>query len=137
MDSSEEPCCDICGDEMREKAVHKLLCGHSYHYECLMKSFQTERKASNQCPLCRRTVGLLPVVNALPRLIRGVHVPLYPTDQYLLPSLQCEPCSVTLKTGKRKGDCCGSKCMLGMSTCKRHHQSYLKSQDKLKALNTA
>ena len=62
--------------------------------------------------------GVVAGSECLTQVDSGVHIPLYPTDNFPPPPLQCEPCSVALKTGKRKGDCCGSKCMLGMTTCK-------------------
>lgn len=132
MSESTEPCCDICGDDLRDKYVYQLPnCPHKYHYECLLKSFMCDRKRMNQCPLCSKPSGLLPIVNSLPKLVRGIHY----SSQQEVPEKINEPCTVILQSGKRKGCSCGSKCMIGMSTCKRHHQSYLKAQDKLKALD--
>ena len=70
----ETPICDICADPQKDKLMYKLQCGHAFHYECIMKTFQCDRKTNtNQCPLCRQPHGLLPIVNALPRLIYGIH----------------------------------------------------------------
>ena len=117
--------CDICGDAHKDKFMITLNCNHSFHYECVMKSFQCDKKASgNNCPLCRQTHGLLPVVNGLPKLIRGIH--------YInaMPQHTQVRCCELLKSGKRKGLPCGCKCMIGMNVCKRHHVSNLKQQEK-------
>ena len=119
----ETPICDICADPQKDKFMYRLKCGHSFHYECIMKSFQCDRKTNtNQCPLCRQTHGLLPIVNALPRLIYGIHYCEYPPP----PKPEEIRCVEILKSGKRKGDVCGSRCMIGMNMCKRHHKSVIK-----------
>ena len=71
--SEEEIFCDICGESHKLKSVHTLQCNHSYHYECIQKSFLYDRKRHNNCPLCRKPAGLLPLVNGLPKLIKGIH----------------------------------------------------------------
>ena len=119
-------CCDICGDLLNDKCVIKLNCNHSFHYECVMKSFQCEKKKMNSCPLCRQTHGLLPVVNGLTKVTRGIHY----IDYKNIPELNNTPCSTLLKSGKRKGEPCNAKCMLGMTVCKRHHLSTLKQSNK-------
>lgn len=124
-----ELCCDICGDALNSKYVHTLKCNHSYHYECIMKTFMYDKKRSNQCPLCRTKNGLLPLVNGLPKLTRGIHF--YNLDNGL-PHYECKPCIAILQSGKRKGLSCGSKCKLGFSICKRHHTSKLTKEKKVK-----
>ena len=121
-----EECCDICGDPQKEKYMFTLQCGHSFHYECIMKSFQCDRnKYANKCPLCRQPHGLLPIVNGLPRLIYRIHY-----DSYPPPKQEDIRCVEILKSGKRKGEPCGSRCMIGMNMCKRHHKSFIKQPDK-------
>ena len=123
----EEPCCDICGDPHKLKYVQALKCNHSYHYECILKAFLCDRKRHNQCPLCRQSHGLLPLVNGLTKIVKGIHyLNEYPVDYVQL------PCPVILKSGKRKGFGCGSKCIIGLSMCKRHHTAILKKEDKEK-----
>lgn len=123
-----DTCCDICGDLLNDKCVIKLNCNHSFHYECVMKSFQCEKKKMNSCPLCRQTHGLLPVVNGLTKVTRGIHY----IDYKNIPQLNNTPCCTILKSGKRKGEPCNAKCMLGMDVCKRHHLSTLKQSSKPK-----
>jgi len=117
-----DTCCDICGDLLNDKYVIKLYCNHSFHYECVMKSFQCEKKKMNSCPLCRQTHGILPVVNGLTKVIRGIHY----YDNKNIPQLNNTPCCTILKSGKRKGEPCNAKCMLGMDHCNRHHLFTLK-----------
>ena len=125
--SDEEICCDICGDPHKLKYVQTLKCNHSYHYECILKAFMCDKKKHNQCPLCRQSHGLLPLVNGLPKLVKGVH---YMDLTKGLPKYECTPCNSTLKSGKRKGLQCGSKCMIGFTMCKRHYTAKLKKEDK-------
>ena len=123
----EEDCCDICGEPHKLKYVQTLKCNHSYHYECILKTFTFDRKKQNECPLCRAKNGLLPLVNGLPKLIRSIHY----IDEYPL-EYQPGTCTTPLKTGKRKGLGCGAKCMIGLPICKRHHNAQLKKEEKLK-----
>ena len=123
-----DTCCDICGDLLNDKCVIKLNCNHSFHYECVMKSFQCEKKKMNSCPLCRQTHGLLPVVNGLTKVTRGIHY----IDYKNIPQLNNTPCCTILKSGKRKGEPCNAKCMLGMTVCKRHNS---KQTNNLKKVN--
>jgi len=129
--------CDICGDLLESKYVQTLQCNHSYHYECIMKTFMYDKKRNNQCPLCRTKNGVLPIVNGLPKLSRGIHF--YNND--VIPEYNSEPCNAILLSGKRKGLVCGSKCMLGFNVCKRHHTSQLikekKEKEKHKGLGDA
>lgn len=118
--------CDICGDLLNDRCVIKLNCNHSFHYECVMKSFHCEKKKMNSCPLCRQSHGLLPVVNGLTKVTRGIHY----IDYKDIPELNNTPCCTLLKSGKRKGEPCNAKCMLGMTVCKRHHLSNLKQTTK-------
>ena len=115
----ETPICDICADPQKDKLMYTLKCGHSFHYECIMKTFQCDRQKHNKCPLCRQHHGLLPIVNALPRLIYGIHYYEFPPP----PKPDEIRCVEILKSGKRKGEACGSRCMIGMNMCKRHHKS--------------
>jgi hypothetical protein len=123
-----EECCGICGEEHSRKYVHTLKCNHSYHYECILKTFTFDRKRTNACPLCRQPNGFLPLVNGLPRLYKYIHyVGDHPTNY------ECTPCNIVLQSGKRKGNECGKKCMIGLSMCKRHHISALTKKDKILA----
>jgi len=117
--------CDICGEPHKHKYVITLKCNHSFHYECIQKSFLCDRKRKNSCPLCRGKHGLLPLVNGLPRLYSGIHfINKYPVDYV------CTPCNSPLQSGKRKGSPCGAKCMIGLQVCKRHHISKIKREEK-------
>ena len=115
MSDEEDPCGDICGDTIQSKCSLTLKCNHTYHYECIQKTFLMDRKKRNKCPLCSQIHGLLPLVNGIPKLYYGIHyLDEYPKDY------QCKPCTQLLKSGKRKGCECGAKPMLGSEVCKRH-----------------
>ena len=53
-----DTCCDICGDLLNDKCVIKLNCNHSFHYECVMKTFLADKKKINQ--FVRRDIELKP-----------------------------------------------------------------------------
>jgi hypothetical protein len=115
--------CDICGEAHNLKYVHTLDCNHCFHYDCIMKTFMMDIKKYNKCPLCRKSSGLLPLINGLPKIIKGIHyITEYPSNY------QSTKCSVILKSGKRKGQECGSKCIVGFDMCKRHHISKIKKE---------
>jgi len=118
--------CNICGDKLSDKYTISLNCNHTYHYECIQKTFMYDRKKMNNCPLCRQSNGILPLVNGLQKLIKGIHyVNEYPK------TYNAGKCCEILKSGKRKGMTCGIKCALGMDICKRHHTSKIKKEEKL------
>lgn len=120
-----EDYCEICSEDNNTKLVYKLPCGHSFHYECIQKSFQYDRTRTNQCPACRNPSGLIPLVNGISCLIPGIHY-----YGQIIPEYSVTMCQSILKSGKRKGEECNCKPMLGFTVCKRHHQINLKKQIK-------
>jgi hypothetical protein len=127
--------CDICGESHMCKYMHTLPCKHAFHYECIMKSHVATRSKCNTCPLCRTPSGFLPIVNGLSKVIRGIH---YSHKAAHAPPMEnSQPCSTLLKSGKRKGQECGAKCMIGFGECKRHHISTKKGLAKPQGLVTS
>ena len=57
--------CSICLNRIGLRTIGTLQCGHRFHYECILKSFQTSQEHNNVCPYCRHTIERLPVVNGL------------------------------------------------------------------------
>ena len=115
--------CSICGDTDKYKYKIKLSCGHSYHYECIMKTFECDRdtsngkkKYSNYCPYCSKDIGLLPIINSLKKPIKGIHYYIYDPK----PEITEQKCIATIKAGKNKGKICDRKCILGYNYCKLH-----------------
>jgi len=47
-----EKLCIICGEEKNKHFIHKLDCGHEFHYECIIKCFNSCKK-DMRCPFCR------------------------------------------------------------------------------------
>jgi hypothetical protein len=123
--------CAICGDSKKDKYIQTLQCNHCFHYECIQKTFQCDSKKNNLCPLCRQPHGLLPIVNGIPKLIIGIHYKTQCPKFY-----SSTKCDHKLISGKRKGEECGAKCMLGFNICKRHHTSILKKQSKNNLITT-
>ena len=58
--------CSICGENKDTQYVHKLKCGHEFHYNCLFLSFKGIK--NNNCPYCRSPNNLLPLVNGLKKI---------------------------------------------------------------------
>jgi hypothetical protein len=115
--------CMICGLSLSQGISECLPCSHSYHYECLMKTYQMTMRTSyshkNRCPYCRKSSGYLSLVNGLTKPCKGIHYGLgEDPPEYL--SIRCQH---TLTRGPRKGECCLKKCQLGYQRCKTHNTS--------------
>ena len=110
--------CNICGDRLGNLPTHTLECNHHFHYECILKSFQTSQEHNNVCPYCRHTIERLPVVNGLKKLTRGIHyITEYEKINYNYKNI---PCQHVLKSGKNKGELCNKNCIVGSDCCGRH-----------------
>tara|TARA_B100001123_G_C15165013_1_gene969053 strand:+ start:518 stop:862 length:345 start_codon:yes stop_codon:yes gene_type:complete len=107
--------CPICGDDLNSKYIHKLDCGHEFHYECLFKSLKFQRK--NICPTCRAPFKFLPVVNGLKKLEYKIH---YDNTNKHLIKLDNIKCNHIISRGKNKGKQCNKNCKLGYFTCSAH-----------------
>jgi hypothetical protein len=125
---SEEDC-GICGLDLNDKFSYKLDCGHKFHYECLMKSFNNisytiNNKKNNLCPYCRKNSDYLPLVNGLKKVIPGVHCNIFGNEiddkKQELKEKYSQKCGYNLTRGKNKGNSCGKNCVLGYGYCKSH-----------------
>ena len=113
--------CSICGDSIKSCFSHKLSCNHTFHYECLQKSLIHNYEKTNNCPLCRQNIELLPVVNGLKKLIRGIH---YTSEEYKNDlNYTNKPCKHILKSGKNKGQPCNCNCKIGYEYCGKHYKN--------------
>ena len=121
MDSNDEIECNICGFELKEKFCHRLECGHIFHYECLMKTFQSSTNKINKCnfcPYCRKKCKYLPIVNGLKKPLPNVHFSY--TDKISFDVNNNIPCNYVFKRGNREGEICGKNCKLGYHVCNSH-----------------
>lgn len=128
MSETEQEDCGICGLSIDEKFSHTLKCNHTFHYECLMKSFQNINKYKkniyNYCPYCRKNSEYLPLVNGLKNVVPNVHC-INTTSNIKekkeeLKNNYSNRCEFLLTRGKNKGNSCGKNCILGYNTCKTH-----------------
>lgn len=56
--------CTICSDYFdHSRDVSAIHCGHTFHYECLLKWFQTA--PTKTCPQCRKQVSTRHIINKL------------------------------------------------------------------------
>ena len=116
--------CWICGDVLHNgKYVQELKCGHKFHYECILKTFEMDKDISNgkkkylnYCPYCSKEIGLLEIVNGLTNIKKGIHYGIKEKK----PIYMNEKCISILKSGKNKGERCNRKCILGYKTCGNH-----------------
>ena len=120
--------CSICGLDLKEKFCHELKCNHSFHYECVMKSFMNTPKSGsgnkgfyNSCPYCRTKSDFLPVINGLKKVVVGIHAPTISECSKI--KICNETCKYTLKRGKNKGNQCSKNCFLGYEYCKIHKKT--------------
>ena len=136
MSETEQEDCGICGLSIDEKFSHTLKCNHTFHYECLMKSFQNINKYKkniyNHCPYCRKNSEYLPLVNGLKNVVPNVHCHNNTSNikekKEELKNNYSNRCEFLLTRGKNKGNSCGKNCILGYNTCKTH-------MDKVKKIN--
>ena len=118
--------CYICGEIDKYKYEQRLCCGHIYHYECIMKTFICDndtsfgkKKNNNYCPYCSKESGLLPVINNLPKIIKGIHYSLHEKK----PEVDKILCQGIILSGKKKGMICNRNCILGYNYCKLHKKN--------------
>ena len=118
-----EALCNICGDRLGNLPIHTLECNHHFHYDCILKSFQTSQEYNNVCPYCRHTIEKLPIVNGLKKLIRGIH---YITEyEKVIYNYKNIPCQHVLKSGKNKGGLCNKNCIISSDCCGRHFKKLI------------
>ena len=115
--------CYICGETDKYKYFHTLCCGHSYHYDCIMQTFIHDTDTSGQknindnyCPYCSKEVGILPIINGLPNIIKGIHYGIYEKKPHMNKIL----CNGIISSGKNKGKKCNRNCIIGYNYCKLH-----------------
>jgi hypothetical protein len=115
--------CSICGEENNEYP-HTLKCNHTFHYKCLFLSFKNS--LNTDCPYCRSTHNLLPVVRGVKHINYKIHSYNHGDGELLLDN----SCEMILKRGKNKGNKCSNNCKLGYDYCGVHLDQYIKSQQK-------
>ena len=125
--TNESDDCGICGLSIKDKYSYALVCNHTFHYECLMKSFQNThkyKKEYNHCPYCRKNSDYLPLVNGLKKVVPNVHchnnTSSIKEKKEDLKNNYSNRCEFILSRGKNKGNHCGKNCILGYGYCKTH-----------------
>jgi len=124
MNNEEE--CSICGIDLKDKYQYKLPCNHTFHYECLLKTFvslnKDTYKYNNNCPYCRDKCGYLPIVNGLTKIKVGIHVSKKEEITYNCNHISCQ---AILQRGKNKGNQCNSMAnYLNGEFCGKHSKQH-------------
>jgi len=112
--------CNICGDDLSKHFIHTTDCNHTFHYECLQKSF-IKSFDKNMCPLCRNPIDKLPIVNGLKKLIIGIHFSNYEEKKTI--NHINTTCQYIFKSGKNKDQICNKNCKIGFNVCGSHFKS--------------
>jgi len=112
-----EKSCIICGEEKNKHFIHKLDCGHDFHYECIVKCFKSCMK-DMRCPYCRSNQNnkQLPIVNGIKKYHKGIHY----TENLNEIKYENIKCQYILKSGKNKDNKCNNNCKLGYNYCGKH-----------------
>ena len=67
--------CNICYEtflETPDEPVVQLICGHAFHYECIVESYKMKTDKIRECPYCRMDGGWLPEVEGF-SLLKNIH----------------------------------------------------------------
>jgi len=117
-DNIDNEICPICALPMKDKYIHCTKeCNHTFHYECLIKTFQ---HTTNNCPYCRKSDIKLPLVNGL----KNTHLrkPFYFEWNSLndIQNYKNIPCKHVITRGKNKGNLCNKPSKIGYDYCSNH-----------------
>jgi hypothetical protein len=132
----DEKICPICYDDLdSKKDIVKLLCGHKFHYECILLiyknaklSYMHNKKKIRRCPFCRMDGGYLPLI--LPQVpLNGIHVEYVNLEIFqnnnnweaIEQYFNRERCHTILKSGKNMGNQCSRRCIKNIKFCKIHN----------------
>ena len=118
-DISQGEICAICALPMKDKFVYFTKeCNHSFHYECLLKTFRHTR---NACPYCRKPHLKIPLVNGIKKtelkMCKHYFEGEYPEN---VNNYKSTTCKYVITRGKNKGSLCGKHCKLGYDYCNNH-----------------
>ena len=67
--------CNICYEtfeETKDETVVQLICGHPFHYDCILESYKTKLGRRRECPYCRKDGGWLPLLEGS-KPVREIH----------------------------------------------------------------
>jgi hypothetical protein len=119
VESPDTDLCGICGDSLSIAYCETLKCNHTFHYECILKTYKMGKKGvfsyKNRCPYCRAPTGYLSIVNGCKPIPKIHHATM------VTPQVTQIRCQHLLLTGKRKGQTCDKKSSIGATYCKVHH----------------
>ena len=125
---SECPECPICYEVLDDSKI-TLKCNHTFHYECIKKTFM--KNGNRLCPFCRVKSNYLELKKGdYPQ--RGIHKEFVLIEKCIRDNdfkkiseithqfLDHTKCNAIIKTGLKQGYQCGKKKKKGFNFCHLH-----------------
>ena len=117
--------CSVCYDKIEETEwCIRLKCGHTFHTDCILMSYQMKTDRYRECPYCRADGGYLPLLdNQKP--IKDIH------KEWLVENKNYGyfgRCIAITKSGKNKGKRCMCKANGSDKYCGRHRPKYTNTE---------
>ena len=107
--------CPVCYDMIEGEGI-RLKCGHTFHYDCILLSYQMKTDKRRECPYCREDGGYLP--------LKEGETPLkYIHKEWIIENKNYGyfgRCIAITKSGKNKGKRCLCKANGSDKYCGRH-----------------
>lgn len=100
--------CRVCCDEFEsDNEKEPLSCGHVFHYDCIIMSFQCP-DLIRSCPYCRKHNGYLRLLNGMIP-IKGIHKEYKEYYEKEQKNKAISKCNALYKSGLQKGLPCINK----------------------------
>jgi hypothetical protein len=119
--------CRVCREEFATDEEKEMLkCGHVFHYECIILSFDPITKLGRVCPYCRKSHGFLRLKEGVTP-IGGIHREYEPPNAAAItkkvPPKVIKICKGIYKSGAKKGLHCTAKANYNnYNFCGRHKE---------------
>lgn len=122
--------CPVCYECLDSSQI-TLNCSHTFHYECIKKTFM--KNNNRLCPFCREKSGYLELRKG-EYPIRGIHKEFSLIDKCIKCNdyekineitkqfIDNTKCNAILKTGLKKGYQCGKRKKKGLNFCHLHNK---------------
>ena len=111
--------CRVCCDEFEsDDEKEPLVCGHVFHYDCIVMSFQCP-DVIRSCPYCRKHNGYLRLLDGMTP-IKGIHKEYKEYYEKQQKNKVVSKCSAIYQGGMQKGLPCTNKAKNNSPYCGLH-----------------